>query len=267
MRLRDRNLIDQIEGDALSNDVPVAQTLRKLIALGGQAGSAELRDWASRELRGYKGSGVDIPQYRKPGAVIQVDAITPTHQITGQQISPRQLPDVVAQHVDEEVPLGQPIGEIEEMLERARASDGYLKMTLPRSQDVATLMNHEVGDPFQRVTAVYWSVSQSALQGVIDQVKTTLVELVAEMRAGMPDPAETPSAALADQAVNVVVHGRGARVSVSSANASGSGSHQVRAAPEGDGASRWRKLGAAIVGLASVVGVFIALAQWQGWGF
>lgn len=239
-----------------------------LIALGGQAGSTELREWASRELRGYGGSGVDLPDYRKPGAVLLANAVNGRYQITGQQISPRMLPEGVRKHVDEEVPLGQPIGEIEAMLDRARAEGGYLKLTLPGSQEVAALMNHDIGDPFQQITAVYWSVSAPALSGVLDRVRTTLVELVAEMRAGMPEAAETPSAAVADQAVNVVVHGRGARVNVTAAHASGEGSHQVEAArPAFERRSRWRRIGAFAVGVATIAGVVIALAQWQGWAF
>jgi hypothetical protein len=56
MRSRDRNLIDQIERDVSQEDVPVAAALRKVILLGGRVGSTELRDWASRELKGYVGS-------------------------------------------------------------------------------------------------------------------------------------------------------------------------------------------------------------------
>ena len=50
------------------------------------------------------------------------------------------------------------------------------------------MMNYESGnDPYNRVTAVYWSVSQVTLEGVLDQVRTTLVGLVAEMRAAIPN--------------------------------------------------------------------------------
>ena len=141
-------------------------------------------------------------------------------------------------------------------------------MTLPSSQDVVTIMNREIGDPYQRITAVYWALSQPALQGVIDQVRTTLVELVAEMRAGMPETADTPSAEVADQAVSLVVQGRGARISVNSPQARGNATQIVHhEPPSGDDGFTWRKAGAAAVGLATVAGVVIALAQWQGWGF
>ena len=261
-------LISDIERDALQKGVPIADALRKLIALGGQAGSTELREWASRELRGYFGTGVDLPDYRRPSAVLQIDAFTPGMRITGQQISPRQLPDPMNKHLKEEVPLGQPIGEIDAMLDQARTSGGQIKLTVPDSQSIVTLMNHEVGDPYQNITALYWSLSQPALEGVIDRVKTTLVELIAEMRAGMPENAELPSAEIADQAVNVAVYGRKARVNVHSAHASGSGTQSVSTGPSpSDHDVSWRRVGAIFVGVATVAGTLIALAQWQGWGF
>ena len=171
-------------------------------------------------------------------------------------------------HLKEEVPLGQPIGEIDAMLDQARTSGGQIKLTVPDSQSIVTLMNHEVGDPYQNITALYWSLSQPALEGVIDRVKTTLVELIAEMRAGMPENAELPSAEIADQAVNVAVYGRKARVNVHSAQASGSGTHSVSTGPSpSDHDVSWRRVGAIFVGVATVAGTLIALAQWQGWGF
>ena len=57
-----------MERDVLS-DRPLAETLRKCIVLGGRAGSTELRDWASKELRGYYGDSA-LPQYRQVPAII-----------------------------------------------------------------------------------------------------------------------------------------------------------------------------------------------------
>ena len=41
--------------------------------LGGRVGSAELRDWASRELHGYVGK--ELPGYRRAAAVIRIDVL------------------------------------------------------------------------------------------------------------------------------------------------------------------------------------------------
>lgn len=57
MARRKDPLIDQIERDALDEKASLASALRKCVSLGGKSRSDELRDWATRELKGY--SGVD----------------------------------------------------------------------------------------------------------------------------------------------------------------------------------------------------------------
>jgi hypothetical protein len=226
MMASESNLLAEVQRDALNAQAPLADTLRKLVALGGEVGSTELREWAGLELRGYL--GVEVPEYRKPGAILQVDAIVGNMQITGQQISARELPES-AQKLGEAVQLPHPVAEIEAMLDRASTDSGSIKLTIPMAQEVALLWNHESEDAFQHVNSIYFSVSAPALSGVLDRVRTTLVELVAEMRAGMPASAEAPSREVADHAVNVVVHGEGHSVNVTTAAASGSGTHQVEA--------------------------------------
>ena len=45
-------LLQATEDSALDGESSVTDALRKCVALGGRAGSAELRTWASRELNG-----------------------------------------------------------------------------------------------------------------------------------------------------------------------------------------------------------------------
>jgi hypothetical protein len=51
---RSHRLLNEIEAGALDRQTPLGDVLRKVIALGGKAGSTELRDWVTRELRGFK---------------------------------------------------------------------------------------------------------------------------------------------------------------------------------------------------------------------
>lgn len=266
MRSRHLSLLDEIERDALAEDVPLASILRKVVALGAKVGSAGLRDWASRELRGYVGTDLELPDYRKPSAVIKADLVNAAYKITGRQVGTDFFPEGIREHIEEAVPLGQGIGEIEAMLARARAGGGSIRMAFPGSADVARLIDAEVGDPYQQVTAIYWTLGESALAGVTDQVRTTLVELVAEMRANMPDSMESPSPQVADQALNVAVYGDKNRIALSAPHVSGNG-HQV-SADSGDSGERRSlilKLGAALVGAAAIVSAIVAVAQWQGW--
>jgi hypothetical protein len=53
-----KELLEQIERDALNGETSVADGLRKCVALGGRAGSPELREWANR--------GLDVRDARQP---------------------------------------------------------------------------------------------------------------------------------------------------------------------------------------------------------
>jgi hypothetical protein len=267
VRLRERNLFDQIERDALNDDVPLAATLRKVIALGGNVGSTKLREWASRELQGYVGTSTEeIPDYRKPPAVIMIDGSNMLARFRGQQISRFDLPDEVRDYVKERVTLAHGVGELESMLKHAREEDGAARLQIPGGAELAKMMNYrnaQGGLDFQTIERVYWSMGEPTLQGVLDAIRTTLVSLVAEMRAGMPESAETPSAAVADQAVNVAVHGDQNRIEITSAQASGNGSHQVHAGPREENGSRgtfWVVLGS----LTGVAALLVGIATWQG---
>ena len=260
-------MIDEVERDALDRGVPISSALRKLVALGGQAGSKELREWAGLELRGYHGSDVPLPEYRKVAAPILLDGVTFNGIITGQPISSRDLPDPVNEHIDESVPLDGGVAEIEAMIDSARNGDGAVKLGLPMGQDVVRLMNYDIQQRGHRdqVMRVYWSVSHIALEGVIDQIRTRLVELVAEMRAEMPDEADVPSAEVATNAVNIVL-GKKARATITTAQALGDGnSATATATPVADERSAWVKVGGLIVGLAGVVAAVTGVAVWLGW--
>lgn len=263
MRLRERNLLDQIERDALDKKVSVSDVLRKLIALGGKAGSKELCDWASLELRGYQDSEVPMPDYRLVPASIQLDGIQGHYHVTGEQISPHQFPGDLGDVIKEQVPFNQSIDEVEELLRLAR-DRGHLKLLLPGTRELVMLMNHELAGTGRSVTSLYWSVSPAPISNIIDRVRTTLVELVAEMRAGMPDDADVPSASVADQAVGFAVHGNGNRVTFQNAPVSGTRNTSGGVAVASDPESRFawlRAAGTAAVGIATIAAAMFAYMQ------
>lgn len=267
MSRRGHGLVSEIERDAMSEDRPLASTLRKCVILGGRAGSTELRDWATRELRGYELED-ELPKYRIIPAPIRVDAMRGNFQITGQRISPGELPDGIAEHIDEEVQIRYGIGEIEALAKRYETTNESARFSLPGGADIVRLMNYEIGDQFQRIMEVYWAVSGSALQGIVDRVRTALAELIGELLAGMPEGQDVPSAELTNQAVNVAVSGKKSRVTVAAAQSSPGGVSSVTPAASEDVESPFwttaRKIGAVIVGIATVVAAVVTILQWQG---
>lgn len=259
-----RSLVQQIEEDALDGRTSLADALRKCIAVGGRSGSTELRDWAASELRGYEGPKGDMPSYRTLVAPLVIDGFTFNTHITGQLISAYDLPNVVREAgFSEELPLAHGVGELEEMVRATRLKGETIKLALPDGAMIAKLMTHEMRDQYRAVERVYWNVSPTAVVGVLDQIRTRLVALVAEVRAVSPDPNE-PSAAAVNNAVEVAIYGKARDVNINTAGAGGSGSAIAGSPPK---ERPWWKslklLGAFIVGLATIAAAIIAWLQWK----
>jgi hypothetical protein len=107
---------------------------------------------------------------------------------------------------------------------------------------------------------VYWSAGTGVFCGVTDAVRTTLTELVAEIRAGTAGEDAAPSPEVVGQAVQFAVYGKGNRVTVAAAGPRGtaitmSGSEE----PDESRFWTWPRVGAVIVGLATIAGAVAAI--------
>jgi hypothetical protein len=142
-----------------------------MIPLGGEAGSAELREWATRELRGY-GPDDELPEYRWIVTSIHADMAYRTTLLTGQPIIPRHIPREFRDDISGEIPLRMSITEIEEYARRSRPGEP-LEWLPPHAEEAALAMN-EYQQGGKRVKRLYRRVDPVSLHGVVDQVRTTL---------------------------------------------------------------------------------------------
>jgi AbiTii len=254
---RDSDLLAQIERDVLDESKPVATALRKCLALGGHAKSAELREWASRELHGYPDEA-PLPEYRKIRTPLLMDAFAQGGIFRGKQVSVIDLPKEARDVVGDELPLTFGTGKIEALIRQAENDGGSIKLGPPAAAELALMMTHEVGR--YRVERVYWSAGTGVLCGVIDAIRTTLTELVAEIRVGTAAENGTPSPETVGQAVQFAVYGKGNRITVATAGAGGTATAtSAGEEPEETRFWTWRRTGAAIVGLATIAGGVAAI--------
>lgn len=117
-------------------------------------------------------------------------------------------------------------------------------------------------DQYRAISRLYWSVSTVRLEGVLGQIRTTLVRLVAEMRAAMSEDQTSPAPEHAAEAVHVVLNG-GSRntVTISQADV---GSTATIAAPATSESSFWtrgRTIGGIVVGICTVIAAIAGVAQ------
>lgn len=246
----------QIERDVLA-DKPLDTLLRKLVLLGGNAGSPELRAWASQELRGYANDD-ELPSYRKVTASLQIDGTVFNGIIKHQTIGPMDLPDFARDAISETVPLQMGVRELHTMVDQHR-EERLVQLQPPGAADLVSYMNM-TKQMNGNITSLYWSVSTIAIDGVLDQIRTRLAELIAELRSATPRGQDLPTPAQASNAVNLVINGRGHRVNITQAADGGS----VVAPPEPESRPFWttaKIIGAAFVGLATITGTVVAILQ------
>lgn len=212
--MRRRDLLTQIERGAHDQSSDLPSLLRRCITLGGVTGSSSLREWATSELTGY-GNNDALPGYRTAAAPLLLDAHVPGGAIKGQQVPYALVPDFARDRLSEDLEFRQPISEISEMVSSAREKgDSTVKLGVPLGSGLVALMNDELhkDGPGQTIERIYWEVSLVPLASILDGVRTRLVGLIAEMRAGTPAGASIPSREIAEQAVGVVIHGKGNRI-------------------------------------------------------
>lgn len=260
------SLLDQIEAGALDGQRALADVLRMCVALGGRAGSADLRDWARRELDGYGHGKVELPPYRIVRAAIRIDGADLTKMVRGRQLSLGQIPEFAHEAITDQAPIPYGVAE----LEKLAASTETLHLQHPGMPDLITYMNSQA--PFgTSYHSMYWAVAPTSIHGILDIIRTNLVALVAEMRAVGVD--DLPSAEAANQAVNVVINGaKRSPVTINTNQTSGPGAgigQTINSTPAGGETSKmpaWiRGPWGFAVGAATIVAGVAGTAVWLGW--
>lgn len=173
-------LLRSLRERLLDESEPLAGLLRKCLLLGAETGSESLRQWARFELNGYE-EGVDLPSYRKlPTPPISVDSFSGNTWAKNVTYNRLQLPTKARECVGEEFLLQQPIEELEKLT--AQRSLSFTGTGLAYAQH---LWNAELG-PFQQIIGMSFTMSGSAISGVLGQMRTQLVDVVADLTADTP---------------------------------------------------------------------------------
>lgn len=187
-------LLRSLRERLLDESEPLAGLLRKCLLLGAETGSDSLRQWARYELNGY-GQDVELPHYRKlPTPPISVDSFSGNTWAKNVTYNRLQLPQKARDCVGEDLLLRQPIEEMEKLSEQKTLS--FTGTGLAYAQH---LWNEELG-PFQQIVGMSFKLSGSAISGVLGQIRTQLVDVVADLTADTP-LAELPGKEQVDAAV------------------------------------------------------------------
>ncbi|MDG4796959.1 hypothetical protein [Micromonospora sp. WMMD1082] len=173
-------LLRSLRERLLDESEPLAGLLRKCLLLGAETGSEALRDWARKELNGY-GADDKIPQYRKiPSPPIAMDSFGGFTVAQNQIIDRNQLPHDAGKYLSDTFPFRQPIEELERLAVQSHSAFGSSGLAYAQSAWNSRL------DEFEGIMGLRYVVSGSTIAGILGQIRTNLVDLVADLTADTP---------------------------------------------------------------------------------
>lgn len=179
----------------LDETEPLAGLLRKCLLLGAETGSESLRTWARAELKGYPPEGDDVPAYRKlHGVPMVMDSMSGNTWAKGQNLARLQVPAKAREYVPEFISFVQPVEELAQLAQQKHLNFGHAGLAMAQ-----TVWNSELG-PYQSVVSLAFVVPGSFLSGILAQVRTNLVDMIADLTASTP-LTELPGRASVDAAV------------------------------------------------------------------
>jgi AbiTii len=203
---RSVTLLDDIVAGA-TGDKPVASLLRQLKVIASRTGSGKLAEWVDRELEGYA-SAEALPRYRGPFVVAALGHfIGPFRELQNFAIPVTTFPEDMRNGPLFNYYATDSIAEVER-----RAADGGAKLVW--SADAVRYYNWAVarGKGSRIVTddLVLAGVSQPipapTLVGIVDAVRTRVLDLALELERSAPDVGQPDAApetnAQASQVIN-----------------------------------------------------------------
>ncbi|AFA74212.1 hypothetical protein GPOL_c31970 [Gordonia polyisoprenivorans VH2] len=234
----------------MDDDYSLANLLRACLLLGARTGSDALREWAHHELHGYSPDD-DVPDYRRKSLPLFRDTISGNYVMRGEQIHRELVPSDLRDGVPEFVEFKQSIDELESIASESEPNRIGLE-TFP----LVTAMWSRKLPMFQDVTSMYYRPTRAMFVAMVGTVRTTLVEIVADLVSDAP--ITLPSKAKVDSAVNVRINnvtGDHNEVSVASnSGAVGAGTRSRQIVNTGILPDELTELFASVRDLASKVG-------------
>lgn len=174
------SLLTSLRNHTLHEGEPLAGLLRKCLMLGAETGSDSLRQWARKELNGYEVDD-ELPSHRKlPFPPLSADMMSGNTWAKNMTYSVLQLPPKARQFLGDEFLLHQPVEELERI--STQKSLAFSNNGLAYAQH---LWNESLG-PFQQVMNLRFTASGAMFAGVIGQIRTHLVDLIADLTANTP---------------------------------------------------------------------------------
>ena len=173
-------LLSDMEAAATDSTVPIADLLRKCKVLAARLKHQELADWATKELNGY-GEDEQLPPYR---CFHLPTAIGHFAGPFGRALKNVPIPDmsIPAKFRDAltNARMADPIAAIEDL------SEGET-LSRPWSGEAIAMMQRQVVYEGMTLLQAHAPVSAAMMKGIVDAVRTRVLDYVLAIQAANPD--------------------------------------------------------------------------------
>lgn len=176
-------LLAEIQNDALSDTIPVATLLRKVLVLASNLDSGLLEDWVRHELNGYPPNS-EVPEYRTMGINFKANAASVAWKYNGMPIAPMIVEDLLKDDTASLFKCRQAIGTINP--DEINKSSGTLRLNF---DNLAPLIQTKL-EPGVGLMSFWGEVPSSQVLGIIDAVRSRVLDFVLALKKMYPSAGE-----------------------------------------------------------------------------
>ncbi len=192
-------LLAEIQNDALSDGVPLATLLRKVLVLASNLDSSPLEDWVRHELNGYP-TNVEVPTYRQFPMIFKVSASNGVMEIDGHVVPSVRLGAIIDRTDVATFKCRQAIGTI-----LPDALDPKSNVSVNYANWGALLPGRYLDRSFE-VHGFWGETPAFNLLGVLDAVRTRTLDFALSLRKTLPEADEIDGTVIVDTDVERVVN-------------------------------------------------------------
>lgn len=198
------DLIEEIIGESVKQDVPLPVLLRKCLVVAAKLRNDRLKTWASSELNGFE-TKVGLPPYRVVAAPAVGVLVNPVQAISDNPIPPALLEEKHREFATTAYLL-QGIGALESLLE---VKDDRGRFTIDWPANLVAYYQRKIADGYA-LNRAHQVLPRSVIVGICDTVRNRLLELAIEIQAEvgiLTKPPEGPARERVERSVTNIIYG------------------------------------------------------------
>lgn len=177
------SLLREIQDAATGEDISLAVVLRRCLVLAARLDHEPLKEWAKQELNGYEKPD-SLPEYRRFATQARGTFVGPFGASRTNQPIPPLCIDPQHHKVLFDIEMQEGVASIESLVK-----DGEGQLSAPWPSDAVAYYQDKILETMSLVSA-HKLVSRSALVGILDTIRSRLLEFALDIERENPDAGE-----------------------------------------------------------------------------